>query len=82
MYPGQFVGILPTGAVKPPENTKTGPHGRFIVIVHAVVSLLINLYIVVMCKELKMSSQFNNKALMQCVHLILLVLSTSRQRWA
>ena len=30
-FPGQFVGILPDGTVKPPANTKTGLHGRFTV---------------------------------------------------
>ena len=33
--PGQFVGILPNGTVKPPANTKTGLHGRFTVSAHS-----------------------------------------------
>ncbi len=36
--PGQYVGILPDGSVKPPDQTRTGPHGRFVVTVHARVS--------------------------------------------
>ena len=34
MAPGQYVGVLPDGSIKPPENTRTGPHGRFTVSVH------------------------------------------------
>ena len=37
-FPGQFVGILPDGTVKPPANTKTGLHGRFTVSLHYNVS--------------------------------------------
>ena len=29
-YPGQHVGVLPDGSVKPPHQTGKGPHGRFI----------------------------------------------------
>ncbi|XP_064387079.1 uncharacterized protein LOC135335495 isoform X2 [Halichondria panicea] len=32
--PGQYVGILPDGCVKPPDQTRTGKHGRFVVTVH------------------------------------------------
>ena len=27
--PSQFVGIMPNGSTKLPNNTKTGPHGSF-----------------------------------------------------
>eukprot|EP01092_Planopodium_desertum_P010690 TRINITY_DN4790_c0_g1_i3.p1 TRINITY_DN4790_c0_g1~~TRINITY_DN4790_c0_g1_i3.p1 ORF type:complete len:265 (-),score=54.54 TRINITY_DN4790_c0_g1_i3:70-864(-) len=28
-YPGQYVGVLPSGIRKPPNQTATGPHGQF-----------------------------------------------------
>ena len=29
-FPGQRIGILPNGEVKPPENTGRGQHGQFV----------------------------------------------------
>ena len=34
MHPGEHVGILPNGSVKPPTQTGKGPHGRFTPSVH------------------------------------------------
>ena len=38
MYPGQHIGILPDGCVKPPGQTHTGGHARYIPTVISYVS--------------------------------------------
>ena len=46
-YPGQHIGVLPSGEIKPTDQTGTGQHARFtpVIIVSLLYTTALNIYI-------------------------------------